>query len=71
MLMVYLIRYVFISQDRAESVDLSTDTSLLVDISDALSERDKIKFTVHTKVKIRDLTILSKERYFIKNLYCF
>nr|XP_022332612.1 sorting nexin-6-like isoform X2 [Crassostrea virginica] len=34
---------------RAESVDLSTDTSLLVDISDALSERDKIKFTVHTK----------------------
>jgi hypothetical protein len=23
---------------------------LLVDISDALSERDKVKFTVHTKV---------------------
>jgi len=32
-------------------VDLSADTSLLVDISDALSERDKVKFTVHTKVR--------------------
>ena len=31
-------------------MDLSTDTTLLVDISDALSERDKVKFTVHTKV---------------------
>ena len=33
-------------------MDLSTDTTLLVDISDALSERDKVKFTVHTKVGI-------------------
>jgi len=33
-----------------ETVDLSTDTTLLVDISDALSEKDKVKFTVHTKV---------------------
>lgn len=31
-------------------MDLSTDTSLVVEISDALSERDKVKFTVHTKV---------------------
>lgn len=32
------------------SVDLSTDSSLEIDISDALSEKDKVKFTVHTKV---------------------
>jgi sorting nexin-5/6/32 len=31
-------------------VDL-TDNSLMVDISDALSEKDKVKFTVHTKVR--------------------
>ena len=37
-------------QDRTASVDLATDTSLLVDISDALSEQEKVKFTVHTKV---------------------
>jgi hypothetical protein len=34
---------------RSETVDL-TDNSLMVDISDALSEKDKVKFTVHTKV---------------------
>ena len=37
-------------QARSETVDLNTDTSLVVDISDALSEKDKVKFTVHTKV---------------------
>lgn len=37
-------------QPRAVSVDLQTDATLQVDISDALSERDKVKFTVHTKV---------------------
>lgn len=31
-------------------MDLQTDATLQVDISDALSERDKVKFTVHTKV---------------------
>uniref|UniRef100_A0AAY5L7J0 PX domain-containing protein n=1 Tax=Esox lucius TaxID=8010 RepID=A0AAY5L7J0_ESOLU len=31
------------------NVDLQTDATLQVDISDALSERDKVKFTVHTK----------------------
>ena len=36
---------------RSISVDL-TDNSLVVDISDALSEKDKVKFTVHTKVRI-------------------
>ena len=37
---------------RGETVDLTTQSSdLMVDISDALSERDKVKFTVHTKVR--------------------
>jgi hypothetical protein len=27
------------------------ENALVVDISDALSERDKVKFTVHTKVR--------------------
>jgi len=35
--------------DRSETVDLN-DNTLQVDISDALSEREKVKFTVHTKV---------------------
>ncbi|KAK0149122.1 Sorting nexin-6 [Merluccius polli] len=35
--------------DMAVNVDLQTDATLQVDISDALSERDKVKFTVHTK----------------------
>lgn len=39
---------------KQETVDLNTDTSLLVDISDALSERDKVKFTVHTKTTLPD-----------------
>ncbi|XP_044524695.1 sorting nexin-6-like [Gracilinanus agilis] len=34
---------------RAINVDLQSDAALQVDISDALSERDKVKFTVHTK----------------------
>ncbi|KAK0096743.1 hypothetical protein PV326_004529 [Microctonus aethiopoides] len=34
-----------------DNVDLS-DHSLLVDISDALSEKDKVKFTVHTKTTL-------------------
>ncbi|MEQ2305080.1 Sorting nexin-6, partial [Ameca splendens] len=36
---------------RAVNVDLEMDATLQVDISDALSERDKVKFTVHTKVR--------------------
>lgn len=39
-------------QNKHETVDLNTDSSLQVDISDALSERDKVKFTVHTKVHL-------------------
>lgn len=30
----------------------TTDDSLLVDISDALSERDRVRFTVHTRTKL-------------------
>ncbi|XP_045160858.1 sorting nexin-6-like [Mercenaria mercenaria] len=41
------------NKGRSDTVDLSTDTSLLVDISDALSERDKVKFTVHTKTTLQ------------------
>ncbi|XP_052006960.1 sorting nexin-5 [Xyrauchen texanus] len=33
---------------RSVSVDLNKDASLLIDIPDALCERDKVKFTVHT-----------------------
>ena len=49
---LYLIRLLSFTlfQEKTESVDLSGDSTLLVDISDALSERDKVKFTVHTKV---------------------
>ncbi|KAG8232316.1 hypothetical protein J437_LFUL009415 [Ladona fulva] len=38
---------------RSETVDL-TDNSLVVDIADALSEKDKVKFTVHTKTTLPD-----------------
>ncbi|XP_005098617.2 sorting nexin-6 [Aplysia californica] len=41
-----------LSSSRSDTVDL-TDTSLLVDISDALSEREKVKFTVHTKTTLQ------------------
>ncbi|GAB6026925.1 Sorting nexin-6 [Chamberlinius hualienensis] len=41
--------------ERSDTVDL-TDTSLAVDISDALSERDKVKFTVHTKTTLSDFS---------------
>nr|CAG4651799.1 EOG090X05NC [Triops cancriformis] len=40
-----------IKSNRSSTVDLS-DNPLQVDISDALSERDKVKFTVHTKTTI-------------------
>ncbi|XP_051504661.1 sorting nexin-5-like isoform X1 [Myxocyprinus asiaticus] len=37
---------------RSVSVDLNKDASLLIDIPDALCERDKVKFTVHTKTTL-------------------
>uniref|UniRef100_A0A671YP77 Sorting nexin n=1 Tax=Sparus aurata TaxID=8175 RepID=A0A671YP77_SPAAU len=39
-------------QLRSVSVDLNHDASLLIDIPDALCERDKVKFTVHTKTTL-------------------
>lgn len=36
-------------KERSVTVDL-TDNKLSVDISDAVSEKDRVKFTVHTKV---------------------
>ncbi|KAK2110612.1 Sorting nexin-5 [Saguinus oedipus] len=40
------------SKLRSVSVDLDVDPSLQIDIPDALSERDKVKFTVHTKTTL-------------------
>ncbi|KAH9371006.1 hypothetical protein HPB48_016995 [Haemaphysalis longicornis] len=37
----------------SDTINLA-DQSLVVDISDALSERDKVKFTVHTKTTLSD-----------------
>lgn len=40
-------------QPSSMSPDLQGDRSLQVEISDAVSERDKVKFTVQTKVRLR------------------
>lgn len=40
-------------EKRSVSVDLS-ENSLVVEISDALSEKDKVKFTVHTKTSMKE-----------------
>lgn len=48
---------VLLLQSRAVNVDLQTDATLQVDISDALSERDKVKFTVHTKVRLCECSL--------------
>lgn len=40
------------SKVRSVSVDLNMDPSLQIDIPDAVSERDKVKFTVHTKTTL-------------------
>uniref|UniRef100_A0A8C6L316 Sorting nexin 5 n=1 Tax=Nothobranchius furzeri TaxID=105023 RepID=A0A8C6L316_NOTFU len=37
---------------RSVSVDLNNDASLVIDIPDALCERDMVKFTVHTKTTL-------------------
>lgn len=39
-------------------MDLNVDPSLQIDIPDALSERDKVKFTVHTKVSDRVTSVI-------------
>ncbi|XP_033916864.1 sorting nexin-5 [Melopsittacus undulatus] len=40
------------SKLRSVSVDLNVDPSLQIDIPDALSEKDRVKFTVHTKTTL-------------------
>lgn len=40
------------NKPRSVSVDLNHDPSLMIDIPDALSEREKVKFTVHTKTTL-------------------
>ncbi|XP_041093976.1 sorting nexin-32-like, partial [Polyodon spathula] len=43
----------FVGEDsKSVSVDLHYDSRLQVEISDAVSERDKVKFTVHTKTSL-------------------
>lgn len=39
-----------------------TDNSLVVDISDALSEKDKVKFTVHTRTTMQ---IFQKQEFLV------
>lgn len=46
-----LLTNLFFQTIHADTIDLS-DKSLQVDISDALSEKDKVKFTVHTKTTL-------------------
>ena len=66
------VAYLYVKQDKTESVDLNTDSTLLVDISDALSERDKVKFTVHTKVDcLVDIAILSSAVISLPSLLMF
>uniref|UniRef100_A0A2K6DSG3 PX domain-containing protein n=1 Tax=Macaca nemestrina TaxID=9545 RepID=A0A2K6DSG3_MACNE len=55
---------------KAINVDLQSDPPLQVDISDALSEWDKVKFTVHTKsllpnFKQNEFSIVQQHKQFI------
>lgn len=52
---------IFIQANTSDPVDLS-DKSLQVDISDALSEKDKVKFTVHTKTTLPEF---QKEEFLV------
>uniref|UniRef100_A0AAR2M261 Sorting nexin n=1 Tax=Pygocentrus nattereri TaxID=42514 RepID=A0AAR2M261_PYGNA len=49
---VNFVLFFVVDQLRSVSVDLNNDSSLLIDIPDALCERDKVKFTVHTKTTL-------------------
>jgi len=60
---------------RGDTVDLNT-SDLMVDISDALSERDKVKFTVHTKTTLsvfqqREFSVVRQHEEFIWLHDCF
>lgn len=54
----------------SSQVDLSADNCLYVDISDALSEKDKAKFTVHTRTSLRtfrqpDMSVVRQHEEFV------
>lgn len=56
--------------ESSHTVDLNADNSLVVDISDALSEREKVKFTVHTKTELKefqgtDFSVIREHEEFI------
>ncbi|CAG2177175.1 unnamed protein product [Oppiella nova] len=57
------------NKSRSDTIDLA-DSSLVVDISDALSERDRVKFTIHTKTtleefKSQDFSVVRQHEEFI------
>lgn len=45
-------------QPSSKSVDLQGDSSLQMEISDAVTERDKVKFTVQTKVRLQGTVLM-------------
>ncbi|KAH1022684.1 hypothetical protein HUJ04_012050 [Dendroctonus ponderosae] len=47
-------QFVFTFQAEEDKMVPLTDNSLVVDISDALSEKDKVKFTVHTRTTMNN-----------------
>jgi sorting nexin-5/6/32 len=52
------------------TIDLSKDTSLVIDISDALSEQERVKFTVHTKTTLKsfkksDFSVVREHEEFV------
>lgn len=58
------------SRPKAVSVDLSKDNTLVIDISDALSEQNRVKFTVHTKTTMKafkkaDFSVVREHEEFI------
>uniref|UniRef100_A0A4W3HJS6 Sorting nexin 5 n=1 Tax=Callorhinchus milii TaxID=7868 RepID=A0A4W3HJS6_CALMI len=49
---VHFLPFSSISCGLTKSVSMDVEPAVLVEIPDALSERDKVKFTVHTKTKV-------------------
>ncbi|EDV23665.1 uncharacterized protein TRIADDRAFT_57104 [Trichoplax adhaerens] len=57
-------------EDRSQTIDLSSEACLVIEISDALSERDKVKFTIHTRTtlpefKLHDFSVTRDHEEFI------
>lgn len=58
------------TKPRTESVDLDADHSLQIEISDALSEQEKVKFTIHTKTTLKtfkksDFSVVREHEEFV------